>query len=333
MEKLQSTSAKWKDLERVREMSKKEESEQSQEAHSNFSPEEGQMIVEKRRKGSVVPKRQANQTRPTAEMSFEDITIRTPGNDWQYEKRTHKKRGDDNTLVGKKADFSITPFLNKSKGFADNSPDSQRSRSLSLSIPEDQVIANSPVVFGGRDDNSVGESPSVQMEPSNGVRRKVTKPKKKALVEASDSEVNRSILRVSKAAFKAGPKKRVRLGAATEVEPANQDQENSTATNTTKERYTPAARIAAETRSPTSKPPDADTKTKKRKLLGATANPNLEDDCIESTQNLEMPLRSGPAKRVKAPLGGGITNAFASTGKAFSPLKRHRRGVNASFLG
>lgn len=325
--KSQSTSVKRGNLE------KEEEPRKSENSHSDLGLERGQAVAEKNRKRSVAPKRQANQTRQTAEISFEDITIQTPGNDWQYEKRLHKKRDDDKKLFGAKSDFSITPFLNKSKGLADDSPD-RPSRSLSLSIAEDQVSIGSPAVSAGNENVFIEESPSIQAESHNGLRRRTAKPKKAALMEASDSEVNRSILRGSKTVTKPGPKKRVRLGTATDVEPENLGQENMATMSANKDRIAAVAQTDAEAKSPTVKVADADTKTRKRKILGAAANPILEgDDCIETTQTLEAPLRSGPAKRVKAPLGGGVTNAFASTSKAFSPLKRHRRGVNASFLG
>ncbi|KAK3196359.1 hypothetical protein K4F52_000741 [Lecanicillium sp. MT-2017a] len=199
--KSQSTSVKRGNLE------KEEEPRKSENSHSDLGLERGQAVAEKNRKRSVVPKRQANQTRQTAEISFEDITIQTPGNDWQYEKRLHKKRDDDKKLFGAKSDFSITPFLNKSKGLADDSLD-RPSRSLSLSIAEDQVSIGSPAVSAGNENVFIEESPSIQAESHNGLRRRTAKPKKAALMEASDSEVNRSILRGSKTVTKPGPKKR-----------------------------------------------------------------------------------------------------------------------------
>jgi hypothetical protein len=72
---------------------------------------------------------------------------------------------------------------------------------------------------------------------------------------------------------------------------------------------------------------DADAKKRKRKLLGA--NKTLFDDDDEETAPKVQKTQLAPGRKLKAPLGG-LNNAFA--GKTFSPLKRDRRGVHASFL-
>ena len=63
-------------------------------------------------------------------------------------------------------------------------------------------------------------------------------------------------------------------------------------------------------------------KKKKRKFLGAGTTLFDEDDGEPA-----RPLAAAAVRRIKAPLGGG-SNGFG----AFSPLKRHKRGVGASFL-
>ncbi|GAP83089.1 putative rossmann-fold NAD (+)-binding protein [Rosellinia necatrix] len=82
-------------------------------------------------------------------------------------------------------------------------------------------------------------------------------------------------------------------------------------------------------------------KKKKRKVLGSTKTLFDEDDGAVPTAAPAAVVRKpaaaskvqlgGGAKRTKAPLGGGQRNAFAGTA-SFSPLKRDRRGVGASFL-
>jgi hypothetical protein len=73
---------------------------------------------------------------------------------------------------------------------------------------------------------------------------------------------------------------------------------------------------------------DANGKKKRRKLLGANTTIFDEDDG-EVIASVTEGLVGQAAKRKRAPLGGA-SNAFAKA--SFSPLKRDRRGVGASFL-
>lgn len=61
------------------------------------------------------------------EMSFEDVTIQTPGNDDVPGKRpAGRKRGAEQAAVGEKSAFSITPFLSRSKNVSGTRSGSQR---------------------------------------------------------------------------------------------------------------------------------------------------------------------------------------------------------------
>lgn len=290
-----------------------------------------QPIVGTQEKHSALPKRQANRTKASPETSLEDITIQTPGNVWQSAKRAARNRGEDK-LVVQKSSFSITPFLNKTRGISDDSLESLPNKPLSLSVADDGIVAESPGTLTETYGNNQAESPSIQGKSFNGAQRRTNQPKKKALAEASDSEVNRSIMRAAKTMPKWGNKKRMRLGDVTGVESNEREQENFQPNDTGKDQQEPTMQKTTSEASPKVKAADPETKSRKRKLLGVTANPMLEDDDAEATQKVSMPVNSAPAKRVKAPLGGGMTNAFAGAGKSFSPLKRQRRGMNASFL-
>ena len=291
-----------------------------------------QPIVENREKDSALPKRQANRTKTSPENSFEDITIQTPGNPRQSAKRTARNRGGENNVVGQKSNFSITPFLNKTRGISDDSLEPHSNKSSSLSVAEDGIVAESPGILSETYCDNQIESPSIQATTYNGARRRINKPQKKALAETSNSEVNRSIMRASKAMPKGGAKKRVRVCDVMGVESTDSGQENVQIKDTGKDQEEPTMPENTSEASPKVKAVDPETKTRKRKLLSVTANTMLEDDEAEATQKADMPANSAPAKRAKAPLGGGVTNAFASAGKSFSPLKRQRRGMNASFL-
>jgi hypothetical protein len=71
-------------------------------------------------------------------------------------------------------------------------------------------------------------------------------------------------------------------------------------------------------------------KKKKRKVLGSTKTLFDEDEGEAPPARKPAKVQPG-AKRAKAPLGGVKRNAFAGAA-SFSPLKRDRRGVGASFL-
>jgi hypothetical protein len=73
---------------------------------------------------------------------------------------------------------------------------------------------------------------------------------------------------------------------------------------------------------------DADARKKKRKVLGGGNKTLFDDDEAEPVPN-PAKIQMGAGRRLKAPLGGP-RNAFG--GATFSPLKKDRRGVGASFL-
>jgi hypothetical protein len=74
-----------------------------------------------------------------------------------------------------------------------------------------------------------------------------------------------------------------------------------------------------------------EVKKKKRKVLGSTKT--LFDDDEEAVAPTIVEAASKApmnGARKRAPIAGGVKNAFAAA--SFSPLKRDRRGVGASFL-
>ncbi|POR37464.1 Uncharacterized protein TPAR_02323 [Tolypocladium paradoxum] len=283
-------------------------------------------------KKSVTMESGLSRKRRAQEMSFEDITIQTPGNDDMPSKRpAAKKRGTEKAAVGEKSTFSITPFLNRTKNISDES--------LELSAHDESDVAGPDSTFADKGGSTVlselrepeaqepvpeiaegpAPKPKVQLKTKakteadpKAARKPRGRPKTKALAEATPAQTNKAI---SKAASTASSKPEAE--AVVEVS-VTADQENVTATAS---RKAPGLQPKA---------PEGDVKKKKRKLLGAANQTLFDEEEGEATSKPVKPPVVAPGKRVRTQLGGGVRNAFA--GSSFSPLKRDRRGVNASFL-
>ncbi|KND88972.1 hypothetical protein TOPH_06383 [Tolypocladium ophioglossoides CBS 100239] len=271
--------------------------------------------------------------RRAQEMSFEDITIKTPCNDDMPSKRpATKKRGNEKAAVGEKSAFSITPFLNRSKNLSDESLEALAHDESDVAGPDSTFAykgdstAPSEVVPELEAQEHVPEPAPEEPVPKAQVKAKNKtetapkaapkprgRPRAKALAEATPAQTNKAI---SKAASTASLKSKATEKSAELSAPV--DQENVTA---------PASRKAPALQP---KAPEGDVKKKKRKLLGAANQTLFDEDEGEAASKPAKPAAVAPGKRARTQLGGGVRNAFA--GSSFSPLKRDRRGVNASFL-
>lgn len=282
-------------------------------------------------KKSVTIESGLNRKRRAQEMSYDDITIQTPGNQEMASKRpAARKRGMEQAVVGEKSTFSITPFLKRTKNLSDESLEASANETLdgagpdsTLAYQEDGTGASEVVAKSEAEDN--GSDPAAETEaapkrkvqtkaPSKAAPRPRGRPRTKGLAEASPAEANKVIGKAERAP---ATKARAALGTVTEV-PAAEEQENA----------------SSKAPAPQAKGPEGDAKKKKRKLLGAASQALLGDEEGE-TAAVKVPAKPVlvPSKKARLQLGGvpGVkTNAFAAA--AFSPLKRDRRGVNASFL-
>ncbi|KAB5515247.1 hypothetical protein GE09DRAFT_1160668 [Coniochaeta sp. 2T2.1] len=266
----------------------------------------------------------------------------TPGKEEERPRRTFKKPFAP-AAVGEKSTFSITPFLNKTINLSDASL-----HPITEDEPEEQ------------EETADGTEPAASTDtPSKAV------PKKKQ--PASKSLKGKAALTESSPNMPA-PKSRKAPSAESildkvteEVEGvAAAEQENQAPAPVVKQKKRmvlknrtitseitePAATpVVAAPPSTTAAPPVPEPKKKKRKLLGGASTSVLFDgaaDAEDAPAPAAAPVKA-PVKRVsmgKAALGAGgaakravglgAKNAFA--GGSFSPLKRDRRGVSASFL-
>ncbi|EOO01716.1 putative rossmann-fold nad (+)-binding protein [Phaeoacremonium minimum UCRPA7] len=284
-------------------------------------------------------KAQARRKRRAEEISVDEFVLHTPTNTDGRLKRPVKKRGGlDHTLVGEKSAFSITPFLNKT-----------------INITE--VISEepeSPEVFNEGNPSSLQEdktgSEPTESEPSAEVAPEpVVKPSQKATVEPAQKKA-RGRPPKAKALAEASPSKknmpppssRKNLYVESTITKVMDAVEESGKENRPTQVVTAAKKglelkvktSEARTSGASASGSEPEPKKKKRKLLGGANKPTLFDD--DDAEAAPAPKR--PAKMQlnvargmgRVPLGVARSGAFG--GSTFSPLKKERRGVNASFL-
>ncbi|KAK9444529.1 Rossmann-fold NAD(P)(+)-binding protein [Metarhizium brunneum] len=281
---------------------------------------------EKPRKAVALTADVGKKRRAAAEMNFESITIQTPGNDIVARERPTRKRGADKSTVGEKSAFSVTPFLNRNKSLTDESGQ-ESSDNVSAEADPDPVPdepADHEPPSESEDEEEPAPKPKVSFKSTVSFKSPA-KPKKtrgrppKAapapLAESTPAKTNRVMKTRGTPKVKSIPDISVEKSA-----------DNSTSTD---QENVPIAASKKATSVLQSKAPEGEVKKKKRKLLGAANATLFDDDDGEAIAKPKPQPATG--RRTRTVLGGGVRNAFAA-GSSFSPLKRDRRGVNASFL-
>lgn len=283
-------------------------------------------------KKSVTKESGINRKRRAQEMSYDDMTIQTPGNGDMASKRpAAKKCSAKQAVVGDKSNFSITPFLKRTRNLSDESLEEASDEAGPDATFADQEGGTGPSETAAEPEIG-GDSPGPAVKtkaaaPKRKVQSKAApkaapkprgRPRTKGLAEASPAQVNKAS---SKMKCAAAGKPRVTLDTLTEV-PAAEEQENASG-------KAPGLQ---------SKGLEGDAKKKKRKLLGTATLLDNEDELLgngdgETTAaKVAAKLGLAPGKKPRLQLGGGGDTRNAFAGAAFSPLKRDRRGANASFL-
>ncbi|OTB08963.1 hypothetical protein M426DRAFT_316255 [Hypoxylon sp. CI-4A] len=276
---------------------------------------------------------QAFRKRKIPEMGADDFTnieIQTPGaGDTTKGRRTMKNRLEP-TLVGEKSMFSITPFLNRTKSIIEDTPKTDDGSSNDSIAPAPEAEAANPATEASESEPEAPAVEAAQSEaPSASAEDEKPKPApksrgrpKKVLGDAPSARKNAQPV----------PKKSVKAKSSLEkvIEETNDDKSEN--------EHEPAEKTAT-VKFSIGLPQDESVsnsngevpKKKKRKVLGSTKT--LFDE-----EEGEAPPARKPSK---VQLGGkralgkaALTvqrNAFAGA-TSFSPLKRDRRGVGASFL-
>lgn len=281
-------------------------------------------------------KANAKKKRTVDELMVDEKVLMTPGGMDDRPKRPLKKRGFDTSVLVEKSTFSITPFLNKTVG----------------SIGE---VEGTPTVA------MVGVKTAAVAAPAEAMEVDEEEEQQPVAEEAGDpeGEVEEAAPVVAKGKKMVEKKTRGRPKGSTNapkpLEPSSPGKANEdTPVGRVKKMtaFLPSLEEAdVEGEAVVSKPAAADAapvrqrsvsvepeKKKKRKLGGAAPPTIFEEDEDEKVVETAKPVaavggvrKRPPVSRMnKGPVGKVI--GIGGSGKAFSPLKRDKRGVGASFL-
>ncbi|KAF5635138.1 hypothetical protein F52700_5529 [Fusarium sp. NRRL 52700] len=294
------------------------------------------LAANKSSKKSVTMKEHPIGKKRAQDLSMEDISIGTPGPDEATLRRPFKKRGAERALVGEKSTFSITPFLNRTKNLSENMSDelseihSPTGKSTGAPEPvafEDAVpeagdsMSMEPIEEAPEPDHQA-EDDAVAEEEEQPRAQKVRGRPRKALDDAPTTKKNMPVQAKRKAK---ASKTSSRVEMIAEVDEADEPE---TEPIEKPKKVPELLKSNPATTSLRNGNDDADTRKKKRKMLGG-GNKTLFDDEEAEPAPRPAKIQMGTGRRLKAPLGN-VRGAFG--GATFSPLKKDRRGVGASFL-
>jgi hypothetical protein len=309
--------------------------EQLKECQTELS--QARAAVVKAESAKIAPARNPRK-RGACEMST-DEAIGTPDGVAARGKRPAAKRGRmDQTMVGEKSMFSITPFLNRTVNIA---PDIHaKDSNQEVKEDEDQTVEKA----------SASETPNHRpsdplVDVSSPTVMPQAKNKKKAAEKLSTAE--RNILGEAKAGSKnkKPPQKKPRalstLEKVTEEEIEDNEQPQEAPASKPEVQNEPDAIKTANLKPPkvqikNGDDEDAGQKKKKRKLLGGGKTLFDEEDGEATKRPTKLTL--GPPRLMGkgglVGLKGGLRGGLSAAGAlgAFSPLKKDRRGIGASFL-
>ncbi|KAI5462740.1 hypothetical protein BGZ63DRAFT_463733 [Mariannaea sp. PMI_226] len=277
---------------------------------------------------------EAARKRRLNDISMEDMSIGTPGPDLAAQKRPLKKRAAEYALVGEKSAFSVTPFLSRTKAVDDDS----------INVPSPtgkQVEFAEPVADREEEEDEEEENGDVSEEPRarHQISEETVEVRKEESKKSSHAKASKPRGRPRKALDEAPTLKKNMPSSSTQQKMQGlsklsvlaEESEDVEANKVTAKRAKKGLEL--KTKNNDSKFGndsfgEAEGRKKKRKILAGSSKTLFDDDDAEVAPRLAKP-KLGVGRKLKAPLGGA-SNAFA--GKTFSPLKRDRRGVGASFL-
>lgn len=303
----------------------------------------------------------AGKKRRANDISGPEISVlQTPGKDDDRPRRTFKKPFAP-AAVGEKSTFSITPFLNKTINLSDASllpitEDESEEQDNKTATTEPTGPTESPTRLAGRKKKPSSSNTKAKAALTESSPSKHNMPTSKSReAPSAESTLDKVTEEVEEAADQENQapapivkqRKRMVLKNKT-VTPVPADARAIDADAGTSTTVAAPSKVTSLSTS-TAAPAVAEPKKKKRKLLGG-ASTNVLFDGAADAEDAAVPVPAAapvaaPAKRIpmgKVALGGhaglaakkagglGVKNAFAAA--SFSPLKRDRRGVGASFL-
>ncbi|RDL37458.1 uncharacterized protein BP5553_04891 [Venustampulla echinocandica] len=288
---------------------------------------------------SLLAKAEAQARKPRKRSVLEistDQTIGTPDGATMGGKRSGLKRGRmDQTMVGEKSMFSITPFLNRTLSMAPEA---------STEAPKPKIIEDDEQEEDGHGEEEKAPDVEAPIEAQNSHHdvlspTPVPQPKAKRKIGKKTAESNKNALEEANhnvQANKPGPKKVQRLSKLAEITEEDVDENEQAAPSASVSqkptiKATAAAKAAKPKRSKVqlkdTEVKDEEPKKKRKKLLGATL---FDEDDAEATKRPAKVSLGRP--RLLGKSTGDVLGAPKGEMPAFSPLKKDRRGAGASFL-
>lgn len=248
-----------------------------------------------------------------------DVALCTPDGVAIRAKRLAARRGKpDQTLLGEKSMFSITPFLNRTIGVA------------SEMAPHDQITKHESTTKRERNGpTSTNGEPLITVEETTMDTKGDAPDPLSPLLKHTNKATEKAILTDSKKGrinAKASVKKSCIVGTLEKVIEEGVDENTIPGS--------PLRRISQQQAKALE---DAEPKKKKRKLLGTVKTLFDEEDGEATKRPAKVAL--GPVRSLgKGRLAGGKIGVQSGLGAvtgavgAFSPLKKDKRGGQASFL-
>lgn len=262
-----------------------------------------------------------NKSRKRSALSILDNTIGTPDGIAVRGKRPGQKRGKlDQTSLGEKSMFSITPYLNKTANVlletprADEEPVADAEEEMQVPAQDDDREDEEQAPFA-EEDADAAASPSVSRV------RAETKTSKKPADKKPKAPSKKGVTAAKKSAKIA--LEQVEEGPEADEPPASSESKAAPAAAATKPLLN-VPKLTAEV---------AEPKKKRRKILSTVNKTIFDEEDAEATKRPAKMLLA--TNKPLARLAGkkNLSSAPAAQFGAFSPLKKDKRGVQASFLG
>lgn len=279
-------------------------------------------------------KRRAN------EISVDEMMMDTPGNAEGRAKRPLKKRGFEPTAVGEKSTFSITPFLEKSNTI--NLAETIEEEVEEPSILEGKGDSAAPII---EPEAETTEALPAAKQPATSVAKALkaskTKPAAANQKKARGKPKAQALSESSPNRLLAAPATSKSSDKPASLEMVVEEPEETKRESKAVDKKAPSVGPGS-VDTPNAGSDNPEPKKKKRKLLGASAKGTLFDKDEDAGEaEISVPTASTAATKRKpiglkasstrkGPVASLAQNAFG--GKSFSPLKKDRRGVGASFL-
>ncbi|OTB09939.1 hypothetical protein K445DRAFT_323467, partial [Daldinia sp. EC12] len=263
---------------------------------------------------------------------FTQIEIQTPGaDDTTKGRRAFKKRGLEPSLVGEKSMFSITPFLNRTKSIIEDTPKADEG------TPNDSLAATTETEAA---EPTTAEPDATAAEVTRGettspapVESEKPKPNtksrgrpKKVLGEAPSAKKNAQPI------TKKSTKTKISLEKVAEESDDKVQENQQNATEPAEKTTTVKFNFSLPQDESISSSMNGDLpKKKKRKILGSTKTLFDEEEGEAPSSRKPGKVQLGGKRAINKAVLGVQKSAFAGA-TSFSPLKRDRKGVGASFL-